>query len=179
MVGRSRRKVTNRLRKVKRPAVGDFSPFAPARTRGGMDTDTLRRPRSLRPVLRRVSSTGRRALGRDLAGRLGPTAGVWGGVGSNVTQPNPSNQASTQEWASVSRTIHSPVDACQPGLSGVTQQMCAPLVSGAEAVQSGRSGPSDVRSVGWGRGRCLRHRADSDSGDENDGLRPLPLRPLA
>ena len=30
------------------------------------------------------------------------------GVGSNVTQPMPSNHASTHEWASRSRTTHSP-----------------------------------------------------------------------
>src|SRR4051794_16109355 len=33
-------------------------------------------------------------------------AGVAAGVGSNVTQPKLSNHASTQAWASVSRTIH-------------------------------------------------------------------------
>jgi hypothetical protein len=33
---------------------------------------------------------------------------VAGGVGSSVTQPMPSNHASTHECASVSRTTHSP-----------------------------------------------------------------------
>src|SRR5438093_8608428 len=45
-------------------------------------------------------------------------------------------------------TIHSPVEACQPGRSGTTQHVCAPLVSGAPATQLGRNGPSGARSVG-------------------------------
>ena len=36
-------------------------------------------------------------------------AGVAAGVGSSVTQPNWSNHASTQECASVSRTIQAPL----------------------------------------------------------------------
>src|SRR5438552_3153859 len=45
-------------------------------------------------------------------------------------------------------TIHSPVEACQPDRSGVTQQMCAPPVSGAEATHDGSMGPSGDRSLG-------------------------------
>jgi hypothetical protein len=52
------------------------------------------------------------SLACDSAGALieaiSERAGVALGVGSNVTQPMPSNQVSTHEWASRSRTTHSP-----------------------------------------------------------------------
>ena len=59
---------------------------------------------------RRAASgrAGRRRARATEVGRAASAAGDAGGVGSNVTQPKPGNQASTQEWASKSRTTYSP-----------------------------------------------------------------------
>ena len=62
-------------------------------------------------------------------------AGVDEGVGSNVTQPNGSNHASTQECASVSRTIQASLRLEKPpGLKPVATRAGTPPMRSSSAM---------------------------------------------
>ena len=75
-------------------------------------SSSRRAPAGLRVGRGPIAASSSAPSARDSVGALieaiSERAGVALGVGSNVTQPRPSNHASTQEWASRSRTTHSP-----------------------------------------------------------------------
>ena len=80
------------------PTTGSSSPRAPA---------GLRAPPGCLAAASAAESLSAALSGSSIAA-ISERAGVAVGVGSNVTQPMPSNHASTHECASRSRTTHSP-----------------------------------------------------------------------
>ena len=62
-------------------------------------------------------------------------AGVAAGVGSSATQPKRSNHASTQAWASVSRTIHAPLRLEKPpGVKPAATRAGTPPMRSSSAI---------------------------------------------